>query len=186
MPLSDAELQALRFVPDLTTDPVDQVKEGIFKDEMIARVGLVPYDQTPFPGQVLAVQGNGSSFTVAAENTGPIGFGLQAVRRFRPHALVITGSVALTDNSHCGSWLLFAPTSPMNVTIGLSVNPASGVGEYFQINMLRLFGASEVTIVFGGGLTNRQSSGFARLDVAKVASVFVVDNDAYMSGGLKA
>src|SRR4051812_25652666 len=122
-------------------------------DHIIDRIGAMPRSYTAYPGQVMAVQGDGAGPTVAEENSGPIGFGLQPVRRFRPYSpALITGSVVLTDNNDCGSWLLFAPTSPINVTVGLNSNPASGAGDRFQVNMLRLFGAAEVTVVLGGGL----------------------------------
>lgn len=183
MPLSDAELQALRFVPNLATDPVDQEKEGIFKDEGLARWGQLPYSYTGTAGQVVTVKDDASGISVASQaGTGLVSFGFRPVSQFRPWPVLVTASRALTDFLHCGARIKCKNTSAITLTLSLSGDPLSGVVDNFVCQIARMKDAAAVQLAFGGGLINAHPSLHTRVGAQRIIEVWVIDGQVNIYG----
>lgn len=184
MPMSDAELQASRFVPNLSTDPVDQELEGKFKDEGVARWGQLPYSYTGFAGQVVTVKDDTSGISVASQaGTGLVSFGFRPVSQFRPYPVLVTSSRAVTDFLHCGAVLECKNTSAIVLSLSLSGDPLSGVVDNFSCEIARMKDALGVQLSFGGGLVNVHPSLHTRVGAQRIIRVWVRAGQVNIYGG---
>lgn len=183
MPLAPEELDALRFYPSLATSPVDQEKEGAFKDEMIQRVQTLPYILTPYAQQVICVRADGAGPIPAANLGANVLFGLQGVGGFKPARIFATTPVICTDATHCGARIVFRNTSAVTVNFSLSANPLTGVSDNFVCQLLRARGAAAVQMTFGAGITNSHPTAHTRVLERRLVEVYIESGDAYLNGG---
>jgi hypothetical protein len=129
---------------------------------------------------VLVVNDAGTGFITADQAT-HVDFASKVVREFKPHVLAPTGDVVLTDNLHGGGVVCFGNSSPATFTVAVSGDPATGVSSPFRCE-IRNHGTSTVSLVLGGGLTNKNPASHTKVQANRGATILLVGTNVWFDG----
>jgi hypothetical protein len=185
MPWDEDELNEMRFYPQLTTDPVDQEKIGQLNDEVIQRIGGIPYFLDQYPGQLIAARYDGTSTDLVSRVNGPVNLGANSIWQFRPLTVTTDVSVIMTDNDHLGARLKCINTSPIILTFGASEDPLNGIGEDFVCQIARMKTAALVTLSLGS-LTNGHPNNWTNIGAGGIIEVWLTGGVLCTYGGMVA
>lgn len=134
-------------------------------------------------GQILVVNGAATGPTsIGDASVAAALFGNVAVRQFKAGAVPLAASASLTDRDHGGASLDLGNGSAATLTVALNADPALGVSDGFQCEVVRLLGSAAVQVAAGAGLTLRNPDGHSRVIEGGVARLRVKGADLYFWG----
>jgi hypothetical protein len=133
--------------------------------------------------QVLLVDAIGSGPTSAFDTGGNLAlFANKSLRQYKPGEIVLSGSLALNDSSHCGATVEMVNSSAATLTVTLNASPALGVSNRFHCEILRTIASAAVQVVCTGTLVLRNPDGHTRISAGGMARLYIVGNDVYFLG----
>jgi hypothetical protein len=128
----------------------------------------------------MVVNNAGNGITTADQAT-HVDFASRAVREFKPHILSYSTSQTLTDNLHGGGVIVFASASALTFTVSISSNPATGVSSPFRCEV-RNHGSGTLSLVLGGGVTNRNPVAHTKVQVNRGATLLLIGTELWFDG----
>jgi len=168
------------------SDEVLEVKRSLIRSffaKVINKIKATPESWSGKGGEVI-VSHNDETGPVPASLSDVefVDFSQLPVRNFKAGTIPLAASDNLTDNEHSGGLIVATNSSSATLTVALNADPALGVSDLFQCEVLRHPSASSLTIVAGTGLTLSNPDSHTKVVAGGVARLQVVGSLLYFLG----
>lgn len=168
------------------SDDVLEVKRAFIRSffaKVINKIKATPETWSGKAGEVIVTHNDETGPTPASlSELEYASFSQLPVRGYKAGAVPLASSTNITDNDHGGALIVMSNNSSETLTINLDADPALGVSDLFQCEILRTNAASAVSIAVGAGITLYNPDGHTKVVAGAIARLQLVDGILYFLG----